>query len=488
MTMKKKSFHKKLIHAICLYSLVNPVTLQQAIAEEEEIEVVEKIEEKETEAVEKTEERTTTAPTNLLIDRLKNLKENAGEFVDPQAEKHQKELLKLQREKEKLALENELETERNLHQLAKLTAEKDKILLENELKEAQQKQLLAELLAEKERLELVNAINEQKSLLAEMEIERKKLSAHNALQEEKNRQQELEIQLKTAKLGFEMAEMEFEKAKRTTNIEELNEKIVERAQKAEWNSQANKSPEYLEEPLVNGQLVVSDRRIDLDGPIYPGVASYLDEHINYFNNKNTTYPIFLIIDRCEGGSVLEGAKILKSLKASKAPVYVVVKSLAASMGAIIVALADRSFAYPDAIILHHQLWGAAVGNVREQEENLEMTREWSRRLVQPVAEKMGITIAEFTKQMYEHNSDGNWSEFADEAVNYKWVDHIINGIIDTSLIHQPDGEDNAEELLRSIFFPQEEQVDANGQRYVRLPPLEPLDFYYLHNPNNYYRH
>jgi len=457
---------------MCLYSLMNPTTVQLVTADETETDDAE----------------TPEPPVNLLIERLKLLKENQGEFVDPQTEKHQKELLKLQQEKEKLTLENELETERNLQQLAKLTAEKDRILLENELKEAKQKQLLAELSAEKERLELINAIDEQKSLLVEMEIERKTLSLHNALQEEKNKQQELEIQLKTTKLSFEMAKMEFEKAKRTTDIEELNEKIIERAQKAEWNSEANKSPTYLEEPLVNGQLVVSDRRIYLDGPIYPGVAEYLSEHINYFNNKDSTYPIFLIIERCPGGSVMEGAKILKTLKASQAPVYVVVKSLAASMGAVIATLSDRSFAYPDAIILHHQVLGAVFGNLREQEENVEMTKEWSRRLIQPVAEKMGISITEFTQKMYENSASGNWSEFADEAVNYKWIDHVISGIIDTSLIRQPSKEDNAEELLRSILFPQEEQVDARGQRYIKLPPLEPLDFYYLYDPNNYYRH
>jgi ATP-dependent Clp protease protease subunit len=474
--MKKKVLRKKLTYIICLYGLT---TLTSVQATKDDVEAT---------ATQTAVTETATTASNLLIERLKNLKENNGEFVDPQTEKHQKALLKLQQEKEKLVLENELEEERSRCELAKLTAEKDRILLENELKSAQQSQSLAELLAEKERLELVNAINEQKTMLAEIEIERRKLALHNALQEEKNKQQELKIQLETAKLGFEMAKIEFEKVKRTGKIEELSEKIAERAQKAEWDSEVNEPQKYLEEPFVNGQLIVSDRRIYLDGPIYPGIANYLSERINYFNNKDSSPPIFIIIDRCAGGSVMEGAKILKAMKTSQAPVYVVVKSLAASMGAVITTLADRSFAYPDAIILHHQVWGASVGNLREQEETLEMTKEWSRRLIEPVADKMGITAAEFTKKMYEHSADGNWSEFADEAVDYKWIDHIINGIIDTSFKKQPSEEESEENLLRRLIFSQEEQADAHGQRYIKLPPLESLDFYYLYNPNNYYHY
>lgn len=462
--MKKKVL--PILYLIYLYSLTNVISVQTSADEAD----------------------TTTEPPphNTLIERLKDLKANEGEPPNSQVAEHEKIVEQLQQEKERLALENELEAERNRRELAKLTAERDKILLQNELEAAQQKQSIAELIAKKERLELKNVINEQKAMFteAEIEIERRKLALHNALKEEKNKRQELEIQLEMAKLGFEMAKMEFEKAKRTSTIEALGEKLMERAQKAEWESQANKPQEYLTEPFVDGKLIVSDRRIYLDGPIYPGVASYLSERINYFNNKEATYPIFLIIDRCAGGSVMEGAKILKAMDASQAPIYVVVKSFAASMGAVITSLADQSFAYPDAIILHHQIWGASVGNLREQEENLAMTREWSRRLIEPVAKKMGITVAEFTAKMYEHSADGNWSEFADKAVQYKWVDHIISGLIDTSFKKRPIEVDE-EALLRRI---REEQTDTQGRRYVKLPALPPLDFYYLYDPDSYYRH
>jgi ATP-dependent Clp protease protease subunit len=33
----------------------------------------------------------------------------------------------------------------------------------------------------------------------------------------------------------------------------------------------------------------------------------------------------------------------------------------------------------------------------------------------------------------------------------------------------------------------QEHVDATGHRYVLLPRLDPVDCYYLYNPDNYYR-
>ena len=33
----------------------------------------------------------------------------------------------------------------------------------------------------------------------------------------------------------------------------------------------------------------------------------------------------------------------------------------------------------------------------------------------------------------------------------------------------------------------QERVDSTGRRYVLLPRLDPVDCYYLYNPDNYYR-
>ena len=185
----------------------------------------------------------------------------------------------------------------------------------------------------------------------------------------------------------------------------------------EWRNQVNREIEYTREPLnKDGELVITDRRIALNGVITMGTADFVADRVNYFNNQSSEFPIFLVIDSSPGGSVMAGYKILKTMEGSAAPVYVVVKSFAASMAAGITTLAKHSFAYPNAIILHHQLTNLNAGNPVQQRENLREVEEWWKRLAGPVAAKMGVPLEEFVRQMYAHNSEGDWREFGDAAV------------------------------------------------------------------------
>jgi ATP-dependent Clp protease protease subunit len=235
--------------------------------------------------------------------------------------------------------------------------------------------------------------------------------------------------------------------------------------------------------------------------ITPSTADHIAERIDYFNNQSHDHPIFIVIDRSPGGSVEAGYKILKAMHGSPAPVYVVVKSFAASMAAAIATLSKRSFAYPNAVMLHHQMsygWG---GNMTEQRERLKEAEEWWRRLAAPIAGKMGIGLDELVKRMYSHRSTGDWREFGDAARKMKWVDELVETVREESYIKNPDAPPP------HIFFPgtplphpgttpppmprraeiSDEQVDSRGHHFVTLPRLDPVDCYYLFNPDNYYR-
>jgi ATP-dependent Clp protease protease subunit len=406
-----------------------------------------------------------------------------------QTEKYQRELLQLRQETEKLQLVNELQREKNRQQLTQLHAEKNQLLLENELYNAKQTQVLSELNVLKTRLELENQIyqQEKQKILAEFEAQREQLAIQNAIVEQKQKHEELRIQLETAKLNFDVAKLEFTKNKRTLELEELTEKLSEREQKELWESQVNKPKRYLKEPFVDGYLVISDRRIELEQVILPGTAAYVNERIHYFNNKSVEYPIFLLIDTCYGGSVMEGAKIIEAMHSSRAPVYVVVKTLAASLAAVLTSLSERSFAYPNAIIVHHQIMSSAAGNPKQIKEQLDIAHEWTNRIMKPVAQKMGLTAEQFVAQMYQNNSSGEWYEFADVAAQLKWVDVVIKDIRDTSFTKKPLDMYLEEEEEIIMMVDKKEKIDSQGQRYVTLPRLNLLDMYFLYNPNNYYR-
>ncbi|MGA9778765.1 MAG: ATP-dependent Clp protease proteolytic subunit [Limisphaerales bacterium] len=435
----------------------------------------------------------------------------------------------LKKQQERLTLENNIAQQQLQKDLAELTAEKQRLDLENGIAEQQLHEDLAKLTAEKQRLELENGLAQQKQqadaaalqaqldtlarqadLLAKRaalkdaerkaqldeelaagreQLEKMKLTndlatAELADQNTKMAQREQELKLRAADLQAQRADLDLQVAR-------LNSDLDLRAKRDLWKNRVNHDIQYTKEPFKDGVLTISDRRIALNGPIWGDTADYVQERIDYFNNQSHEYPIFIVIDDSPGGSVMAGYKILKAMDGSAAPVYVVVKSFAASMAANIATQSKKSFAYPNAIILHHQISGFGGGNLTEVKENVKEMEEWWKRLAAPVAAKMGISLDEFIKRMYQNRSTGNWVEFGDNARKLKWVDQIVDTIREDSYDKNPDAPSALNDSSAPGYVNHEpvlqEHVDANGQRYVLLPRLDPVDCYYLYNPDNYYR-
>ncbi|HYF36606.1 MAG TPA: ATP-dependent Clp protease proteolytic subunit, partial [Prosthecobacter sp.] len=259
---------------------------------------------------------------------------------------------------------------------------------------------------------------------------------------------------------------------------------------------SGKAPAYLKDPLQGKKLVLSDRCIPLNGVVTAKTADNIVERINYFNNRDAEAPIFIVIDDCPGGSVMAGYKILKAMHGSQAPVYTVVKSFAASLAACLTTLAERSFAYPNAIILHHQLSSVGMGNLTQQREGLRELEEWWKRLADPIAAKMGISREEFIAAMYKKSSTGDWNEFADEAQKLKWVDVIVEEIEETALLRHPDTQQQvvAAPAIRSeggvnarVGPDVINSTDERGKPIALLPRVNPLDAYWLYNPDAFFR-
>ena len=156
------------------------------------------------------------------------------------------------------------------------------------------------------------------------------------------------------------------------------------------------------------------------------------------------------------------------------------------MAAIIVSLADRSYSYPNAILLHHQMYRLIIANTRELREELEWRKKWELRLFAPLAKKLGYSMEGMRKKMYEKNAAGDWKEFADDAQKMKWVGRIVNEIRETGIVRNPDAALNGKKKKKSLFS-LEEKTDDMGKRYVKLPRLEPTDLYYIYSPDSYYR-
>jgi len=400
----------------------------------------------------------------------------------------------LRKKKERLELESELIENRRKIEIAQLQAAKERLELEHEIEKLQAQREAAKLTAEKERLALeaekVEAAN--KLAVAELELEARRLELRNNALEEKVRETRIKLEgeqaqydIASARIAADMAEIELKRERYQESLNRLETELEIRERQDEFDRRVNGAVTRTPKPFRDGILRVSDRRIPLNGPIIEGTADFVTNRIHFFNNKSPVQPIFIVIDRCPGGSVMEGYRILKAMEASDAPIHVVVKSFAASMAAVILTLAEESYAYPNAIILHHQPSTLAAGNVTQQTEELKVFREWAERLHTPVAKRMGISLDAFYKRMYEQNSRGDWQEFADQAQAYKWVDHVVSEIREEGIEIEPE-----DEAPSPFFFFFAEDGTPKGQAApsgIQLPTPSPFDFYFLYNRHERYR-
>lgn len=405
----------------------------------------------------------------------------------------------LKKVQEQLSLENNVADLQLRKDLTVLNAERQRREVEAALAHQKLQAELASRQAEIERL------NKQAELLnrtvALKEAERRvKADAELAVLREKLEKLRAENDLAAAELAvkaravaaneqqirLKQTEMQLRKVEVEAEIAKMNLAMELRDKRDAVQDRVLADVQYTKEPFKNGTLTISDRRIPLNGVITMATADRITERINFFNNQNREYPIFIVIDQSPGGSVAAGYKILRTMQGSQAPVYVVVKSFAASMAAGITTLAARSYAYPNAIILHHQLSAGSGGNLTEHRERVKELEEWWKRLATPVAAKMGVSLEELTKRMYQKKSTGDWQEFADNAKKLKWVDEVADVIREQSYVKNPDT------LPAARYNPRlgdsvEEEVDPRGQAFARLPRLSPVDAYYLYDPDHYYR-
>ena len=294
------------------------------------------------------------------------------------------------KEQEALATDNKIQAERLVQATNTLRAEVTQLKLEREL------------ITEKVALETTKRQVALQEELAKVQAEKARITEEGELSK-----------VRAEKLANDLKAVQTEAAMEITRLQGDISRIETADKRAQF---ADSKPVFLKNPLKeNGILVVSDRRIPLNGLITTTTADFITSRIQYWNNKDRELPIFIVIDACPGGSVMAGYRILKAMESSDAPIHVVVKSFAASMAAAITTLAKESYAYPNAVILHHQISSMIMGqlNLTQQREFHEESQRWWERFGTPIASKMGITPDEFIKKMYAQSSSGDWSEFGE---------------------------------------------------------------------------
>lgn len=381
------------------------------------------------------------------------------DIKDPELAEETKALETLRREKNRIEAELALDDTKRRVALAPVAEERIRLESERALRLARLAAKNADLDAEKTRLE-------------------RKLAALNA-------DYTLKSADKTARLRDLEAEGRAIRASDELATAKARDELALRKARDEADRLVKPSVAYPEDPVVDGVLRISDRRIPFNGVVTDTLADFVIARLAFYNRKDAKAPVFIVIDNSPGGSVFAELRILRAMESSAAPVYVVVKQAAASCAAITATMAKKSFCYPDTRLLHHQMSSGNRGNMTQLRENMRFTEDLYNRTFLPIVKKLGYPdSAAFEKDMYAHVSTGDWVVFGDEAVRRKWVDVLVERMVEDGVNELPEEPESLRAVIPAFAEGTEMKRDPSGRVYFQLPALAmPGDAWVLDDPD-----
>lgn len=141
--------------------------------------------------------------------------------------------------------------------------------------------------------------------------------------------------------------------------------------------------------------------------------------LHELQSVNKDKPIYLLLDS-PGGEVIEGARIIDSMAASKRPVYTVAMGEAASMAAIIHSYGVKRYMLPNSILMYHFISGSYSGDVVHVTSRLHVAQMLNTRYIKHISEVSSVKEETLNQKLMVE-----WWVAADEAIEQKLIDDTI---------------------------------------------------------------
>ena len=196
-----------------------------------------------------------------------------------------------------------------------------------------------------------------------------------------------------------------------------------------FDPQASQLDYQRQRQMTLGDLLLENRIIFLQGPIYDGNANEVVMKLLYLQSENRRKDIHFYINS-PGGSVTATLAIYDTMQILGCPVATYCVGLAASGGAVLLAGGSKGkrFALPHAKVMIHQPFGEVGGQVSDieiQAEEILKTREV---LNEIISQHTGKAVEEIAK-----DTDRDKYLSAEESKEYGLVDDVLT---------KPPGEDD----------------------------------------------
>jgi ATP-dependent Clp protease protease subunit len=164
----------------------------------------------------------------------------------------------------------------------------------------------------------------------------------------------------------------------------------------------------------------STRTVWLEGEVNSKSSVALMRKLDALEALDSTRPVILCIDS-PGGVIDAGMAIADTITHLKVPVYAWVRGIAASMGAVILAVCEKGhrYALPSSRVLLHQPLGGNGGPTEDMIIRGKVILQMKEDLLRLLAERTGKPY----EQVVADCDRDHWMK-APEALAYGIVDHI----------------------------------------------------------------
>jgi len=170
--------------------------------------------------------------------------------------------------------------------------------------------------------------------------------------------------------------------------------------------------------------LLMDRIVFIGTPINDTVASLVTAQLLFLESQDPDKDINIYINS-PGGSVTAGLAIYDTMQFVKPSIATTCVGQAASMGAVLLAggSAGKRFALPNARIMIHQPHGGMQGQATDIEIQAREMLRIKRKLNEILARHSGKTLDQL-----EQDSDRDRFMTAEEALEYKLIDQVVENI------------------------------------------------------------
>ena len=176
------------------------------------------------------------------------------------------------------------------------------------------------------------------------------------------------------------------------------------------------------------QRLLRERIVFLGSQVEDSVANLLCAQILLLAAEDPDRDIFVYINS-PGGSVTAGMAIYDTMQFVKNDVATVAMGLAASMGQFLLSAGAKGkrYALPHARIMMHQPSGGIGGTASDIKIQAEQMLHIKRQMAKIISEQTGQSL-----EQVERDSDRDRWFTADEALEYGFIDHVVNNASDVA--------------------------------------------------------